>query len=44
MLDLSCGFMIFLTTFSAQAFRTCHKHNRIWTSGQTFLLRNKNRK
>ncbi len=44
MLDLSCGFTIFLTTFSAQAFRTCHKHNRIWTSTQTFLLWNKNRK
>jgi hypothetical protein len=31
------GSDIFLTTFSVQAFRTCHKHNMILVFGHTFL-------
>jgi len=44
MFDLSCGFIIFLMTFLAQAFRTCHTHNRTHASSQTFLCWNNHRK
>ncbi len=28
-LDLSCGFIIFLTKFSTHAFQTCHKTTKL---------------